>query len=150
VLQARRLAERGGRTVAGSGYLGMIVPESAELHNAIGIDAATAGRMGEAIEEFSRALAIDPDNAASHWHLGIALASANRRVEALEHLERSAQIDPGNGAVHHDLGLMLAFAGRLDEAEQHFQRALDIDPSMENARRNLEAVRAQRRAASTP
>jgi predicted membrane-bound spermidine synthase len=150
VLQARRLAERSGRTVAGSGYLGMIVPESAELHNALGIDAATAGRMGEAVEEFSRALAIDPDNAASHWHLGVALASANRRVEALEHLERSAAIDPGNAAVHHDLGLMLAFAGRLDEAEQHFQRALDIDPRMENARRTLEAVRARRRAAPTP
>jgi len=149
VLQARRLAERGGRTVAGSGYLGMIVPESAELHNALGIDAATAGRMGEAVEEFSRALAIDPDNAASHWHLGVALASANRHAEALEHLERSAAIDPGNAAVHHDLGLMLAFAGRLDEAEQHLQRALDIDPRMENARRNLEAVRAQRRAAPT-
>ena len=92
---------------------------------------------------------LDPDNAASHWHLGVALASANRRAEALEHLQRSAAIDPGNAAVHHDLGLMLAFAGRLDEAEQHFQRALDIDPRMENARRNLEAVRAQQRAAPT-
>ena len=79
----------------------------------------------------------------------MALASGNRRAEALEHLERSAAIDPGNAAVHHDLGLMLALAGRLDEAEQHLQRALDIDPRMENARSNLEAVRAQRRAAPT-
>ena len=51
---------------------------------------------------------------------------------------------PRSTTVRNNLGNAYAFAGRLDEAEQHFQRALDIDPSMENARRNLEAVRAQR------
>lgn len=144
VAEARRLAERSGRTIAGSRYLGMIVPESADLHNTLGIDLATRGRLDDAIAEFARALTLDPDNAATHWHLGVALASVDRRAEALEHLQRSAQIDPGSAAVHHDLGLILAFAGRLDEAAQHFQRALDIDPQMEDARRDLEAVRAQR------
>jgi spermidine synthase len=145
VAQARSLAERGGRTILGSRYLGAIVPESAELHNVLGIAQASDGRMDEAIGEFARALALDPDNAAAHWHLGIALASANRRAEALNHLERSVQIDPGNSGSQRDLGLMLAFTGRLDEAAEHFQRALEIDPGLEDARRHLEAVQAQQR-----
>jgi spermidine synthase len=144
VLAARRLAERTGRTVAGSRYLGMIVPESAALHNALGIDAASQGRLDEAIVAFTRALELDAGDAAAHWHLGVALASVGRQGEALEHVQRSVQLDPGNGAAQHDLGLMLAYAGRLDEAEQHFQRALDLDPQMDNARRNLEALRARR------
>lgn len=144
VLAARRLAERTGRTVAGSRYLGMIVPESPALHNALGIDAASQGRLDEAIAAFTRALELDADDAATHWHLGVALASVGRQGEALEHLQRSIQLDPENGAAQHDLGLMLAYAGRLEEAELHFQRALDLDPQMDNARRNLEALRARR------
>ena len=146
VEQARRLAERGGRTIAESRDLGAIVPESAELHNILGIDHATQGRLDEAVGEFSRALTLDPDNAAAHWHLGVALASLDRRTDALQHLQRSVQLDPGNSASQHDLGLMLAFAGRLDEAADHFQRALDLNPGMEDARRNLAAVRAQQRS----
>jgi spermidine synthase len=147
VLEARRLAERTGRIVAGSRYLGMIVPESPGLYNSLGIAAATEGRLDEAIGQFSHALTLDPADAATHWHLGVALASVGRRAEALEHLQRSVQIEPGNSAVQHDLGLMLAFAGRLDEAASHFERALEIDPQMADARRNLDAVRAQQRAA---
>ena len=143
VAHARRLAEGDGRVIAGSAYLGMIVPESAELHNVLGIARAADGRLDEAVAEFSRALDLDPGSAAAHWHLGAALASQNKGEEALAHLQRSVQLDPGNSQAHHDLGVMLALAGRLGEAADHFQRALDIDPESADARRNLAAVREQ-------
>ncbi len=97
VAEARRGAEREGRAVAGSNYLGMIVPESAAMHNVLGVASAADGRLDEAIAEFSRALTLDPESAQTHWHLGAAFASQNRRVEALEHLQRSVQLDPDNG-----------------------------------------------------
>jgi tetratricopeptide (TPR) repeat protein len=143
VAHAKRLAEQEGRIIAGSAYLGEIVPESVELHNVLGIARAADGRLDEAVAEFSRALDLEPDSAPTHWHLGAALASQGRREEALGHLERSVQLDPRNSRVHHDLGVMLAFDGRLDEAADHFQRALDIDPESADARRNLAVVREQ-------
>ncbi|MSO81944.1 MAG: tetratricopeptide repeat protein [Acidobacteria bacterium] len=143
VAQAKRLAEREGRVIAGSAYLGEIVPESAELHNLLGIARASAGRLDEAVAEFSRAVDLDPGNAPAHWHLGAALASQDRGVEALVHLQRSVQLDPGNGRAHEDLGVMLARDGRLDEAAVHFQHAIDIDPESADARRNLALVGEQ-------
>jgi spermidine synthase len=143
VAEARRLAEREGRVVAGSAYLGMIVPESAGMYDVLGVASATEGRLDEAITAFSKALALEPDGARTHWHLGAAFASQNRREEALGHLQRSVQLDPGNSSAQHDLGVILAFAGRWDEAANHLERSLDLDPDSEDARRHLAAVRAQ-------
>ena len=139
----RRVAEREQRVIAGSAYLGTIVPESAELHNILGIAHAADGRLDEAVVEFSRAIDLDPDDAPAYWHLGVALASQDRVGEAVGHLQRSVQLDPRNSRVHYDLGLMLALEERLDEAADHFQRALDIDPQSADARRNLEMIREE-------
>jgi spermidine synthase len=143
VAETRRGAEREGRAVAGSNYLGMIVPESAAMHNVLGVASAADGRLDEAIAEFARALILDPESAQTHWHLGAAFASQNRRVEALEHLQRSVQLDPDNSPAQHDLGVILAFASRWDEAANHLERALALDPGSEDVRRNLAAVRAE-------
>jgi spermidine synthase len=143
VARARALAEQTPRVLADSAYLGMIVPESAATHNALGIGWAAQGRIDEAMAEFLKALALDPEDASTHWHLGAGFASQNRRQEALEHLQRSAQLDPGNGLVQHDLGVLLADAGRWDEAADHLENALQLDPTSDELRRNLAAVREQ-------
>jgi len=144
IAQAKRLFDAGGRTIGGSAYLGEIVPESADVHNVLGIALAARGRLPEAIGEFRHALALDPDAAATHWHLGVALASSGSNDEGLVHLRRSAELDPANSQVQNDLGLMLARAGRMDEAAEHFQRALALDPRSDDARRNLALLQQQR------
>jgi tetratricopeptide (TPR) repeat protein len=100
--RTRRLAE-GGRTLAGSAYLGAVVPETADVHNDLGIAYAERGQLNSAIAEFQQALAIDPDSAATHWHLGAALAEAGALKEAEEHLRTSVQLDPSNLEAAHDL-----------------------------------------------
>jgi lipoprotein NlpI len=59
VVRARALAEQRHRVIAGSAYLGAIVPESADVHNLLGIDLATKGRIDDAISEFREALRLD-------------------------------------------------------------------------------------------
>ena len=93
----------GRRVVAGSAYLGAIVPESAELYNLVGVYRASHGAMHDAIEAFRKALQVEPDSAQSHWHLGAALASAGAREEALVHLQRSVELDPSNKYAQDDL-----------------------------------------------
>ena len=112
VARARSLAERQGRVIAGSAYLGAIVPESADLHNVLGIALADSGRVDEAITEFREALRLEPDSAQTHWHLGAALAYRGGREQAIEHLRRSVQLDPNNPLARHDLNVLLALDQR--------------------------------------
>lgn len=106
VAQARRAAGEARRLIAGSAYLGAVVPESAELHNFLGIDLASKGSLDAAIAEFREALRLEPHSGRTHWHLGSALAAAGRREEAIEHLRRSVQLDPGNADARHDLAAL--------------------------------------------
>jgi tetratricopeptide (TPR) repeat protein len=103
VARARAAAAEQRRVVAGSAYLGAVVPESAELHNFLGIDLASKGRLEAAIAEFRDALKLEPDSGRTHWHLGVALASVGKRDEAIAHLRRSVQLDPDNVDARTDL-----------------------------------------------
>jgi spermidine synthase len=105
--EATRIAGAGGRRLAGSAYLGEMVPESAAVHNVLGIDLASRGRMNEAIAEFRHALTLDATAPDTHWHLGAALASLGNEDEAIEHLRRSVALDPTNAQVQNDLAVML-------------------------------------------
>ena len=151
IAQARRLFETEGRVIAGSAYLGAIVPESADTHNVLGLSHAQKGELDPAVQEFRRALELEPDDAAAHWHIGAALASRGAYAEATTHLARSVELDPRNGQAHNDLGLVFALQGRFDEGVDHLERAVALDPRSDEARRNLAEVRQQReRAAAQP
>ena len=103
-----RAAADTGRRVAGSAYLGVVVPEEAGVHNDLGIAYASRGQMDTAIAEFRQALALDPGAAATHWHLGAALAERGALDEAMEHLRTSVQRDPTNLEAKHDLETVTA------------------------------------------
>jgi tetratricopeptide (TPR) repeat protein len=115
VARARELARGGRRLIDGSAYLGAIVPESADLHNTLGIGLAQQGHLDEAIAEFRAALALDPQSAATHWHLGAALASRGARAEAIDHLRRSVQLDPANQLVQDDLRALTRVEERSED-----------------------------------
>lgn len=103
IARTRTGADRDRRLVAGSAYLGAVVPESADLHNVLGISHAEHGEIEPAIAEFRLALALDPGSAATEWHLGAALAEHGDRDDAVAHLRRSVELDPANALAREDL-----------------------------------------------
>jgi tetratricopeptide (TPR) repeat protein len=111
-LQEVASASGSTRLVAGSAYLGTIVPERAELYNALGIERAASGAMDEAIGLFRTALRFDSDSAVSHWRLGAALAQTGAREEAISHLQRSIDLDPTNQYARDDLAAVSASSER--------------------------------------
>ena len=137
VARVRRLAVGPPRVIAGSAYLGAIVPESADLHNTLGIALAARGKIHEAIAEFGEALRLDPDSAMTHWHVGAALAAVGAREEAIAHLRRSVQLDPGNGEAQYDLARMLVEARQPADAVDHFRAALRLMPNSVEAHTGL-------------
>jgi tetratricopeptide (TPR) repeat protein len=110
--RARALAERHDRVIFGSAYLGAIVPETAAVHNLLGIELAAKGRIDEGITEFRHAMRLEPNSAQTRWHLGAALAYGGARDEAVEQLRVAVQLDPGNLQARHDLEVVLAGSRR--------------------------------------
>ena len=97
-----------GRRIAGSAYLGAVVPDTANVHNDLGIGYASRGLIDQAIAEFRQSLQLDPESAQTLWHLGAALASKGDLEEAAELLRRSVQRDPANKDAQRDLETVMA------------------------------------------
>jgi tetratricopeptide (TPR) repeat protein len=129
-----RPVSEGPRVIAGSAYLGAIIPESADLHNVLGSALAASGNFEEAIAEFREALRLDPDSATAHWNLGRALTSPE---EAVDHLRRSLQLDPGNGQARYLLATTLLESRQYEDAADQFRAALRLMPNSVEAHNNL-------------
>lgn len=132
--RARPAADDRPRVIAGSAYLGAIIPESADLHNVLGTALAARGNVEEAITEFRAALRLEPDSATAHRNLGAALASPE---EALDHLRRSVQLDPNNGQARYDLATALLETREYEDAADQFRAALQLMPNSVKAHNNL-------------
>jgi tetratricopeptide (TPR) repeat protein len=102
-----RAAADDGRRIAGSAYLGAVVPDAPGVHNDLGIGYASRGLMDQAIAEFRLSLQLDPDSAETLWHIGAALASKGELQEAEQFLGRSVQLDPTNPNAKHDLDTVI-------------------------------------------
>lgn len=131
------LARLGNRAVAGSAYLGAVVPESADLHNVLGAGLADKGRFDEAIVEFRQALRLAPRSAATHRQLGAALVSSGVETEAFDHLERSVELDPTNGRARYDVATILLDSGHYARAAEEFRTTLRLIPDSVEARNSL-------------
>ena len=113
VAPAQTVETGAGRPIAGSGYLGAVVPQSEKLDSIL--------------------------NAAftEKYQKGTDLLVARQYPEAITAL-RSALIWNGESAqAHNNLGIALASTGRMNEAIDQFRLALAIDPEFDDAKRNL-------------
>ena len=148
---ARAAAAGGARRLLDSAYLGAVVPDSAEVHNLLGIAHMRDGRVDEAISEFEAALAREPQAANARLNLGqirydqgAALMESRRFSDAVPLLRMAVDLLPDSAEAQNDLGVTLASMGRLDEARSHFERAVALKPDFAEAQRNLAAAEGQR------
>jgi len=110
---AQTVATGAGRPIAGSGYLGAVVPESQQLTSIL--DAAF-------IEKYQK---------------GTDLLVARQYPEAINELRSALTWNDKSAEAHNNLGIALASTGRMDEAIEQFRLALASDPEFDDAKRNL-------------
>jgi tetratricopeptide (TPR) repeat protein len=137
--------------ILGSRYLGAVVPDSAEVHNLLGLAHMRASRVDAAIGEFRLALARDPRSANARANLGqiryeqgASLLESRRFAEAAETLREAAELMPDSSEAQNDLGVALASMGRIADALPRFQRAVALKPDFVEAQRNLTAAERAR------
>ncbi|HVM59966.1 MAG TPA: tetratricopeptide repeat protein [Verrucomicrobiae bacterium] len=150
------LADRLGRRWAGRCGWGVLLGFSvafnllataghyAEARTLRGDRLRVAGKLGEAIREYQRAVRIDPEYARAQHCLGYELLQAGRLPESIEHFEEALRSTPGASATHNDLGSAFERQGRMADAERHYEQAVQTDPRNSAAHNNLANVLAQR------
>jgi len=115
-------------------------PQNYFAHNSLGALASDAGRTGEALEHFSRAVRSGPDYPEAFNNLGLMYARLGRTAEAVEQYRKAIALNPRLAAAHGNLGVALVTLGRPDEAIAAYHAAIAIDPAAARYRSNLGAA----------
>jgi tetratricopeptide (TPR) repeat protein len=95
----------------------------------IGLLLVQQGKMTEAAESFSRALAVRKDYAPALNELGVILANAQKTNEAAERFAQVLQINSGFVDTYLDWGFMEQSEGKTDQAMAHYLKASKLQPS---------------------
>jgi tetratricopeptide (TPR) repeat protein len=115
-----------------------------DAYNNRGVALEALGRLDEALDSFSRALACRPDYAAAVFNRGGVLSALGRWPEALADYDRAVALVPDRFAAYwNNRGLALGELNRWAEAADSFLKALSLDPAYADALANLSV--AQRR-----
>jgi len=97
-------------------------------------------RPNEAIDAYTRYLAIKPDNADIRTDLGIMYRNIGQPDKAIEEFRKAAQIDPNHVNSRYNLGIVLLHdKGDIQGAVKAWEDYLKVDPKSERAER----IRAQ-------
>src|SRR5262245_46196898 len=119
-----------------------MVPDDAELRNALGWTLFQEGNTADAVVEYRRALKTNPLSAKVHNNLALALVELGQLDEAASHFSRSLELDP-KAEIYSDLGFTMARLGKPEVALANYQKALELDPNCASAHANMAVSYAQ-------
>ena len=95
-----------------------IDPNNAGAEYILGELSAQGQQWDEAIQHFSRAVALDAGFAEAALGLGSAYVSEGKFAEAIPPLESYVKLQPGNPAGHYQLAIAYSRAGRKEDAKR--------------------------------
>lgn len=108
-----------------------------KLQNLTGATLAGHGFMGEAVERFKSAIAINPHYMAAHNNLGNALLETGAIEAAIGSYKTAIKTNPDFAEAYSNLGNAYQEKGALDEAVRCYRLALQNDPNSAPAHNNL-------------
>jgi tetratricopeptide (TPR) repeat protein len=114
--------------------------EDLETLNALGIALTDAGRPGDGLAVFQRALQIQPKNAQAHQNSGIALLRMDRVDQARQSLETALSISKRAPRALNALGVAWKRLGAREKALEAWARCVQVDPEQFDALYNLGRV----------
>jgi hypothetical protein len=99
--------------------------------------------LEEAIEAYTKALAIKPDHAEAYNNMGNALKEQGKLEEAIDAYNKALAIKPDSAEAYYNMGNALKVQGKLEEAIKAFNKALDIKPDYADAIENSLSIAVQ-------
>ena len=101
------------------------------------------GKLPEAAQSFTAAVALAPDLDAARCGLGTTLMEQGKYDEATDQFLRVLELQPDHIAAQLQLGVIRGRQGKLDQAAEAFSRVLRLRPDDAGAHNNLGNVLAQ-------
>ena len=110
-----------------------------------GIEAYQNEQWDEALNYFQDALIDDPENPRLHFNIAATQYKKQRYEEALESLEKSLITDEASlqQGTYYNQGNVYYQLEKYQEAIDAYKKALDLQPEDQDAKYNLELVRAK-------
>ena len=102
------------------------VPDSAEIHNNLGLVFLMDGKYDEAIEHFRRAIGLDPALTDANYNLGNAFKDRKQFDDAIQFYQKALQQNPCLAEAHNNIGIAFYEKGRFEEAIFHFRKAIEL------------------------
>lgn len=96
-----------------------------------------------AIDDFSKAIALDDDQDDARFGRGMALGRAGRIAEGIADLDVYIQRHPDSSRAHTKRGVRYIWLGDLERAERDLSRAVELDPANAEAHDDLGVIHAQ-------
>jgi tetratricopeptide (TPR) repeat protein len=130
---------RDGRVAEGQQRVDRILRrgESAEGHFLLGSALSMAHDYPKAIQEFSKAIAINPAVPSLQSFYGQALLATGDPDGAAEAFRKEIESNPNDYEANFQLASILAFRGKQDEARPLLERAVQVRPASVEARNAL-------------
>jgi tetratricopeptide (TPR) repeat protein len=127
----RDLLDNARKALIHTGFFG---PDTQTVFDAVSLNISgdrlfEAGQLVKAVEEFTRALALDPEHVNVRNSLGVCYARMGRMAEAAAEFSKVASLSAGDFMPHYNLGCALVSLGRARDAEQALKRAAELDPT---------------------
>jgi predicted O-linked N-acetylglucosamine transferase (SPINDLY family) len=112
-------------------------PNSAVLHNILGVAQSQLELFNEAIESYQHAINLKPDFAAAFNNLGNAFREKGEFDKAFECFNQALEIKPNFAEAHNNLGNVFKSKGSLNKAIPSYRRAIELKPKYQEAHYNL-------------
>ena len=106
-------------------------------YNNLGIELASRGDFGQAIQNYERSIELEADFAQAHYNLGNALLQKGEVDRAMAECQVSLRLGPNDPDAHVALGNAFLAADRGDESIAQYEQALKWQPGHADAHYNL-------------
>jgi len=112
-------------------------PNSAEIHNFLGIAFRWKGELERALEEYKMVLSLQSGIPEIHFNMGIVLTKLGRLEEAIIEYKRAIDLKPDYSKAYSNLGSAYLKKGKVEEAVDACQKAVELKPDYAFAYSNL-------------
>lgn len=114
--------------------------DHAQARHYLGFLLQQSGRLEEAAEQLTAAIALDDSHAEWHFNLGIVLLRQGHAASSIDALNGAIAIDPGKYFYWTNLGAAFEASQELARAEHCYRVAMEIDPDSPDAYYQLAAL----------
>jgi tetratricopeptide (TPR) repeat protein len=104
-----------------------LAPNEPRLHEELGTEYRSIGKMQEAEEAFRKELEIDPDNVVAQYKLGVLLTEKGNARQGKQMIQEALKVRPGLRHADYNLGRAEMLLGNDQAAAEDFGRATKAD-----------------------